>query len=54
MTIVTPAELKAHSNLSDDESDALLSQKIAAAEDWCAGYIGATLADLDPLPAGIR
>ncbi|RWF20924.1 MAG: phage gp6-like head-tail connector protein, partial [Mesorhizobium sp.] len=31
MTIVTTAELKAHSNLSDDESDALLAQKIAAA-----------------------
>lgn len=54
MTIVTTAELKAHSNLSDDESDALLTQKIAAAEDWCAGYIGAALVDLDPFPAGIR
>ncbi len=54
MTIVTPAELKAHSNLSDDEPDALLTQKIAAAEDWCAGYIGAKLDTFDPLPAGIR
>ncbi|WP_031195471.1 head-tail connector protein [Mesorhizobium sp. L103C119B0] len=54
MTIVTTAELKAHSNLSDDEDDVLLDQKIAAAEGWCAGYIGASLVDLDPLPAGIR
>lgn len=54
MTIVTPAELKAHSNLPDDENDALLAQKIAAAEDWCAGYVGQALQDFDPLPAGIR
>jgi hypothetical protein len=54
MTIVTAAELKAHSNLPDDESDVLLTQKIAAAEDWCAGYVGQALEDFDPLPASVR
>lgn len=54
MTIVTAAELKAHSKLWDDESDELLTQKIASAEDWCAGYLGQALEDFDPLPAGIR
>ncbi|TJV71053.1 MAG: phage gp6-like head-tail connector protein [Mesorhizobium sp.] len=47
-------ELKQHLNLIGDEDNTLLTQKIAAAEDWCAGYVGASLASFDPLPAGIR
>jgi hypothetical protein len=54
MTIVTPAELRAHSNLSEDEADAFLTGKIEAAEDWIAGYIGQALADLDPVPAAVK
>ncbi|MEW9838089.1 head-tail connector protein [Mesorhizobium marinum] len=54
MTIVTAAEVRAHSNLPDDEPDAFLTQKIAAAEDWCAAYVGQALEEFDPLPAGIR
>jgi hypothetical protein len=54
MTIVTPDELRAHSNLSGDDADDFLTGKIAAAEDWCAGYIGQALAGLDPLPAAVK
>ncbi|WP_311028216.1 head-tail connector protein [Mesorhizobium koreense] len=54
MTIVTPAELRAHSNLPEEDSDDFLIGKIAAAEDWCASYIGQALADLDPLPGAVK
>lgn len=52
MTIVTVDDLRVHLSMQEDEeTDAVLEQKIGAAEDWVAGYIGQALADLDPLPA---
>lgn len=55
MTIVTVDDLKAHMGLlEDEETDTVLEQKIGAAEDWVAGYIGQPLADLDPLPAAVK
>jgi hypothetical protein len=51
--MITIADLKAHLNLSGEDDDALLSQKLAAAEAWTAGYIGLALADLDPFPADV-
>jgi hypothetical protein len=53
--IVTVDDLKAHMGLlEDEETDDFLSGKIAAAEDWCAGYIGQALEDLDPGPAAVK
>lgn len=51
--MIIVADLKAHLNLIGDDDDALLTQKLAAAEAWTAGYLGIVLADLDPLPAVI-
>lgn len=53
MTIVTLPLLKSQLNITDDNDDALLSHKIAAAEDWTSAYLGKPLSDFDPVPAGI-
>lgn len=54
MSIVTADELREHSNLSDEDSDEFLEQKIAAAEDWCAAIVGQALTEFDPLPAAVK
>lgn len=51
MPAVTVALLKAHMNLDSDLDDALLSQKIAAAEAYAASFIGGPIPD--PAPAAI-
>ncbi|TCM57829.1 putative phage protein (predicted DNA packaging) [Rhizobium sp. PP-F2F-G48] len=53
MTIVPLSLLKAQSNIDHDTDDALLSHKLAAAEEWCAAYLGKPLSGFDPLPATI-
>lgn len=53
MSIVTLSLLKSQLNIDHDTDDALLQHKIAAAEDWTAGYLGKPLADFNPVPAGI-
>ncbi|MBM3089254.1 phage gp6-like head-tail connector protein [Ensifer sp. T173] len=53
MSIVTLPLLKSQLNIDHDADDALLEHKIAAAEDWTAGYLGKPLADFNPVPAGI-
>jgi hypothetical protein len=55
MIITTVADLRTHLSMQEDEeSDALLQQKLDAAQAWIAGYIGQDLADLDPLPANVK
>lgn len=52
---ISIADLKTHMEILEDEAtDALLQQKLDAAEAWVAGYIGQDLADLDPLPANVK
>jgi hypothetical protein len=52
---ITAADLRTHLSMQEDEeSDALLQQKLDAAQAWIAGYIGQDLADLDPLPANVK
>ncbi|MER9586538.1 head-tail connector protein [Mesorhizobium sp. M0276] len=43
--------LKSQMNLTGNDDDALLTHKIAAAEQWISDQIGKDLADIDPLPA---
>jgi uncharacterized phage protein (predicted DNA packaging) len=44
---------KAHLRIDHDADDDLISQYIAAAEEWVATYLGKAPADFDPLPATI-
>lgn len=53
MTITPLALLKAQLNLEHDLDDALLSHKLAVAEEWIGNFIGSPLAELDPVPASI-
>jgi uncharacterized phage protein (predicted DNA packaging) len=52
MTITT-ANLKAHLNITTDDDDALLADKIAAASQWVASYIGGPVDD-DETPAPVN
>jgi hypothetical protein len=55
VTITTVADLRAHLSMqADEESDALLQQKLDAAEAWVAGYVGQDFTDLDTLPANVK
>lgn len=45
MTIVTVEDAKAHMNVTIDDDDALIGDKIAAAEAWIAKFIGSALDD---------
>lgn len=53
MTILTVADAKAHLNLTTDTDDALIGDKIAAAEAWIAAYIGADLEDEEVFEDGL-
>lgn len=53
--IVTVEELKAHLNITFDDDDALIADKIAVAEACVAEYVGADLeADFETLPTPLR
>jgi uncharacterized phage protein (predicted DNA packaging) len=43
MSVVTLADLKRHLNITFDDDDALLANKLAAAKQAIAGFIGAPL-----------
>jgi uncharacterized phage protein (predicted DNA packaging) len=47
---ITTDDLKAHLNVTTDADDALLADKLAAAEQWVAGYTGT---DIDADPADV-
>lgn len=49
---ITVPELRVQLNLDSDHDDALLSQKIDAAEAYCASFIGGPIPD--PAPAAIK
>ncbi len=52
MTALTPLPLlKAQLNIDHDLDDALLTHKLAAAEEWIGAHIGRALTEIDPLPA---
>jgi len=40
VSVIDVADLKAHLNITTDSDDALLADKIAAAEGWIAAYTG--------------
>ena len=52
MFFVDTSDLRAQLNLSDHHDDALLDQKLEAAEAYCASFIGAPIPN--PAPAAIR
>lgn len=52
MPALTVEELKAQLNVEHDADDALLRQKLEAAEAYAASYIGGPIPD--PCPAAIR
>lgn len=54
MSAVTIEEVKAHLRITDNINDALLTQKLAAAEAHVAAYIGAPLVVDGQVPAPIR
>lgn len=53
MPAVTLADLKQHLNVTIDDDDALLSEKLAASKAWVASYIGGS-ADTDTTPAPVN
>ena len=54
MSVVTIEDVKAHLNVLISEDDDLLTNKIAAAEEWIGLFIGTPLADLTPTPETLR
>lgn len=55
MTFPNAADLRRQLNLDPDQEDnAFLSAKLAAASGWIEAYVGEPLAGLDPFPAAIR
>ncbi|WP_353641967.1 head-tail connector protein [Mesorhizobium sp. WSM2239] len=52
MTVITVADIKAHANITIDDDDALIGDKIAAAEAWIAKFIGSPLDDAVAFPDG--
>lgn len=53
MTTTFLGLLKAQLNLEHDLDDALLTHKLAVAEDWISNYTGTPFADHDPVPASL-
>jgi uncharacterized phage protein (predicted DNA packaging) len=51
--MVSLGQLKLQLNLVSGDDDALLSHKIAAAEQWISDQIGKALAEFDPMPASL-
>ena len=51
--MITLDDLKAHLNVTTSTDDALLTDKIAAAEAWITAYTGATI-DPDAVPEPIK
>ena len=54
MSILTVEDLKAHLNITGDADDALLAQKIAAAEAWVSRWLEITLAEMEEVPADLK
>jgi len=52
MTVLTVADIKSHANISIAADDAMLADKIAAAEAWIAAFIGKPLDDATAFPGG--
>ena len=52
MPFVTVADIKAHLNITEDTDDALLGDKIEAAEAWVASFTGADFTDAETFPDG--
>jgi hypothetical protein len=53
MNILTLDDAKAHMNVFIDDDDALITNKIAAAEAWIGEFVGQDLSTFDPLPQPI-
>jgi uncharacterized phage protein (predicted DNA packaging) len=55
MSVLTVADLKAHSSIYSDDDDAILATFIDAAEEWVGGHIGKSLASYatDNPPAAV-
>lgn len=53
MTTTPLALLKSQLNLEHDLDDALLSHKLAVAEEWIGNFTGTVFADHDPVPVSL-
>lgn len=54
MSEITIAEVKQHLRITSNADNDLLGQKLAAAEDHVARFIGGPLVVSDAMPAGVR
>ena len=54
MPILTVDDLKAHLNITGNADDALIAQKIAAAEAWISRWLEITLAEMEEVPADLK
>jgi hypothetical protein len=54
MPVIEVADLRAHLNLTTDTDDALLADKIEAAESWIAAFTGADWPPDDPVPGALK
>jgi uncharacterized phage protein (predicted DNA packaging) len=56
--VIDVSDLKAHLNITTDADDALLAEKIEAAESWIAAFTGAEFAGEDwppdPVPGALK
>lgn len=50
---VTVENLKAHLNITTDDDDALLTDKIAVAQAWIEAFIGVAFDDAEIFPDGV-
>ena len=54
MSVIQVDDLKAHLNVTTDTDDALLAEKIEAAESWVAAFTGADWPPTDPVPGALK
>jgi hypothetical protein len=54
VSVIDVTDLKAHLNVTTDADDALLAEKIEAAESWIAAFTGADWPPADPVPAALK
>mgnify|MGYP001493833867 CR=1 FL=1 len=54
MSIVSLEDQKKHMNVDFDDDDALISDKIDAAESYTTALVGVDIASMSPVPAALK
>lgn len=52
MSLITVGDAKAHMNITTEDDDLLIADKIIAAEEWLSEYMGVDIWDVQTFPNG--